>query len=150
MPLPSFVPPSILRRYASRKLIINLPFLLLFQLLLQFWHPGGVKHASKTPTNDRGKESTVTGKIDLPRAKIDVEVRSGGLSPVPTCTLLTSCSRHCSTQLRHISLAWKRRSFKPFFGAAEKKILRDVSASFPAGPPRPTLPALSASQLKLM
>lgn len=44
-------------------------------LLLQFHHPGGVRVAGKGGAERGGKESTATGELDFPRARIDVEVR---------------------------------------------------------------------------
>lgn len=53
-------------------------------------------------------------------------------------------------QINHLSFTWSRRSFWPFFGAAKKRILNDVSAYFPAGEVsaiivRPSLLSYSAS-----
>jgi ABC-type multidrug transport system ATPase subunit len=75
---------------------------------IQLYHPGGVRVAGKAGAGRSGKESTVTGEIDLPRARITAEIH-------------------------HLTFRWSRRSMRPFFGAAEKVILRDVSAVFPAG-----------------
>ncbi|CDZ97680.1 Pleiotropic drug resistance proteins (PDR1-15), ABC superfamily [Phaffia rhodozyma] len=77
-------------------------------LILQVYHPGGVKFASQVSPEGRGKESAVTGDMDISRARINVEVR-------------------------HISLSWYRRSFWPFFESSNKTILKDISAVFPAG-----------------
>ncbi|KAL7410573.1 P-loop containing nucleoside triphosphate hydrolase protein [Mrakia frigida] len=77
-------------------------------LLLQFYHPGGVRVAGKAGTGRSGKESTVTGELDFPRARIDVAIH-------------------------HLTFRWSRRSLRPFFNAAEKIILSDVSAYFPSG-----------------
>ncbi|KAK7064707.1 pleiotropic drug resistance protein, ABC superfamily [Favolaschia claudopus] len=78
-------------------------------LILQFYKPGGVKHAGGGGSESRGKESTLTGDMDLVRAKINVEVRNLGFKWIRSGLPLG---------LR-----------KP----EEKRILNEITSFFPAG-----------------
>ncbi|KAF8310725.1 P-loop containing nucleoside triphosphate hydrolase protein [Clavulina sp. PMI_390] len=77
-------------------------------LALQFFDAGGVKHAQQIDDKDSGKDVLVSGDIDVPWAKVDVEVRGLGMS-------------------------WSRRGIPPFTSSASKDILQDVNTRFPAG-----------------
>ena len=87
------------------------PFIDLFLTVFvwdQVYHPGGVKYASQLQVNEPGKESLVTGDLDVPWVRVDVRVTGLGLK-------------------------WIRPSFGPLIQSAEKVILEDVNVSFPAG-----------------
>ncbi|KAJ7642282.1 P-loop containing nucleoside triphosphate hydrolase protein [Mycena rosella] len=78
-------------------------------LVLQFYKPGGVKHAAGGASESQGKESALTGDMDIARAKINVEIRS-------------------------IVFKWVKGSLP--FGlrtAEEKPILSEITSFFPAG-----------------
>ncbi|KAJ7630445.1 P-loop containing nucleoside triphosphate hydrolase protein [Roridomyces roridus] len=78
-------------------------------LIMHFYKPGGVKHAPGRGVDSRGKESMLTGDMDIVRARIDVEVRN-------------------------VSFKWSRSGLP--FGLAspvEKQILSGITSVFPAG-----------------
>nr|GAT46077.1 predicted protein [Mycena chlorophos] len=77
-------------------------------ILLQFYKPGGVKHATATSHDHRGKE-TVMGDMDIARAKISVEIRDLGFKWVSS------------------GLPFGIRK------AETKPILNNISSYFPAG-----------------
>ncbi|KAJ7151563.1 P-loop containing nucleoside triphosphate hydrolase protein [Mycena filopes] len=78
-------------------------------LILQFHKPGGVKHAGGGGPESRGKESALTGDMDIVRAKIDVEIRN-------------------------VSFKWVRTSLPLGLRRAEQKpILNEITSFFPAG-----------------
>ncbi|KAF7319864.1 ABC transporter domain-containing protein [Mycena kentingensis (nom. inval.)] len=80
---------------------------LLAGVILQFYKPGGVKHAVSSTKDHPGKES-IGGDMDIPRAKINVEIRNLGFKWVS--------------------------SGLPFLRKSESKpILNGISTVFPAG-----------------
>lgn len=77
-------------------------------LFSKLFAAGGVKHAQQIESNDNGKDLLVSGAIDVPWARVHVEVRGLGLS-------------------------WARRALYPFISSANKDILQDINIRFPAG-----------------
>ncbi|KAJ6501512.1 P-loop containing nucleoside triphosphate hydrolase protein [Mycena vitilis] len=78
-------------------------------LILQFYQPGGVKHAPGVGHESRGKESALTGDMDIIRTKIDVEIRNA-------------------------SFKWVRSGLPLGLRKAdEKPILTEITSFFPAG-----------------
>ncbi|KAJ6569618.1 P-loop containing nucleoside triphosphate hydrolase protein [Mycena capillaripes] len=95
--------------YFAAEIGIIVGLYVLSGLILQFHKPGGVKHAAGGGPESRGKESALTGDMDIIRAKIDVEIRN-------------------------TSFKWVRPGLplglrKP----EEKTILTEISSFFPAG-----------------
>ncbi|KAJ7293859.1 P-loop containing nucleoside triphosphate hydrolase protein [Mycena rebaudengoi] len=77
-------------------------------LILQFYKPGGVKHATGGGAESRGKESALSGDMDITRARINVEMRS-------------------------VSFKWVKQGVPLLIHAEEKPILNKITSSFPAG-----------------
>ncbi|KAJ7748491.1 P-loop containing nucleoside triphosphate hydrolase protein, partial [Mycena maculata] len=78
-------------------------------LIMHFYKPGGVKHAPGGGHENRGKESALTGDMDIIRAKIDVEIRN-------------------------LSFKWVSTGLPFGLRQAEKKpILNEITSFFPAG-----------------
>ena len=67
-----------------------------------------MKHAQRVNDSDRAKDTMMSGALDVPWARVHVEVRK-------------------------LSLTWSRRALPLLVSAAEKKILDDVSIQFPPG-----------------
>jgi len=67
-----------------------------------------VKHAQQIEDKDKQKDALVSGAIDVPWARVNVEVQGLGLT-------------------------WSRRPLYPLVSSAQKKILHDVNIRFPAG-----------------
>ncbi|KAJ7171842.1 P-loop containing nucleoside triphosphate hydrolase protein [Mycena crocata] len=78
-------------------------------LILHFHKPGGVKHAASGGPEGHGKESALTGDMDIIRAKIDVEIRNASFKWVRT----------------GLPMGLRR--------AEEKQILNEITSFFPAG-----------------
>ncbi|KAF8305817.1 hypothetical protein DL93DRAFT_2232864 [Clavulina sp. PMI_390] len=76
--------------------------------ILQFFNTGGVRHAQRIDNEDNQKDILVSGDIDVPWVKVDVEVRGLGMS-------------------------WSQRGVPPFTSPTSKDILQDVNIRFPAG-----------------
>ncbi|KAJ7275585.1 P-loop containing nucleoside triphosphate hydrolase protein [Mycena haematopus] len=95
--------------YFAAEIGIIVALYLLSGLILQFYKPGGVKHAPGGGPEGRGKESALTGEMDIVRAKIDVEFRNVGFKWIKSGLPL---------ELRK---------------AEEKTILKDITTRFPAG-----------------
>ncbi|KAF8213711.1 P-loop containing nucleoside triphosphate hydrolase protein [Mycena galopus ATCC 62051] len=95
--------------YFAAEIGIVLTLYILSGLILQFYKPGGVKHAPGGGPESRGKESALTGDMDLVRAKIDVEIRNVGFKWIRT------------------SLPLGLRK------ADDKTILNEITTFFPAG-----------------
>ncbi|KAF7367373.1 Pleiotropic drug resistance proteins (PDR1-15), ABC superfamily [Mycena sanguinolenta] len=81
---------------------------LLSGLILQFYRPGGMKHAPGGGPESRGEESALTGDMDIVRAKIDVE-------------------------FRNVGFRWVSSGLPLLRKAEEKTILNDITTCFPAG-----------------
>ncbi|KAJ7037530.1 P-loop containing nucleoside triphosphate hydrolase protein [Mycena alexandri] len=94
--------------YFAAEIAIIVVLHVLAGLILQFHKPGGVKHAGGGPES-RGKESALTGDMDIARAKIDVEIRNASFKWVRTS----------------LPLGLRR--------AQEKPILSEITSFFPAG-----------------
>ncbi|KAJ7785733.1 P-loop containing nucleoside triphosphate hydrolase protein [Mycena metata] len=94
--------------YFAAEIAIIVVLHFLAGLILQFHKPGGVKHAGGGPES-RGKESALTGDMDIVRAKIDVEIRNASFKWVRT----------------GLPLGLRR--------AEEKPILNEITSFFPAG-----------------
>ncbi|KAF7306405.1 Pleiotropic drug resistance proteins (PDR1-15), ABC superfamily [Mycena indigotica] len=94
--------------YFAAEIAIIVVLHLLAGLILQFYKPGGVKHATATGQDHRGKESMM-GDMDIPRAKINVEVRNLGFKWISS----------------GLPFGIRRAETKP--------ILNDISTYFPAG-----------------
>ncbi|KAJ7456457.1 P-loop containing nucleoside triphosphate hydrolase protein [Mycena latifolia] len=95
--------------YFTAEIAIIVVLHVLAGVILQFYKPGGVKHAGGSGPESRGKESALTGDMDIVRAKIDVEIRN-------------------------TSFKWVRKGLP--FGlrkAEEKPILDEITSFFPAG-----------------
>lgn len=67
-----------------------------------------MKHAQQIEDNDKQKDTLVSGAIDVPWARTNVEVQGLGLT-------------------------WSRRPIYPLVSSARKEILHDVNIRFPAG-----------------
>ncbi|KAJ7071333.1 P-loop containing nucleoside triphosphate hydrolase protein [Mycena amicta] len=93
--------------YFAAEIAIIVILHVLAGIILHFYKPGGVKHAGAAASDHRGKEP-ITGDMDIPRAKINVEIRN-------------------------LSFKWVSSGL-PFLRAAEDKpILNDISTYFRAG-----------------
>ncbi|KAJ6626947.1 P-loop containing nucleoside triphosphate hydrolase protein [Mycena sp. CBHHK59/15] len=95
--------------YFAAEIAIIVVLHVLAGLILQFYKPGGVKHAAGGVPEGRGKESALTGDMDIIRAKIDVEVAI------------------FIFQVDQVGLPFGFRK------AEEKPILNEISSFFPAG-----------------
>lgn len=71
-----FSPDTPLIVYFAAEIAIIVVLHTLAGLIMHFYKPGGVKHASGGGPESRGKESALTGDMDIVRAKINVEVRA--------------------------------------------------------------------------
>ncbi|CAK5265002.1 unnamed protein product, partial [Mycena citricolor] len=100
--------------YFAAEIAILVGLHVLAGLVMQFYKPGGVKHASAvgSESDTRGKETALTVQMDMDitRARIDVEVRKLGFAWV-----------------RRGGLGMRRSKQK------SKVILSDISSVFPAG-----------------
>ncbi|KAJ7356761.1 P-loop containing nucleoside triphosphate hydrolase protein [Mycena albidolilacea] len=95
--------------YFAAEIGIIAALYLLSGVILQFYKPGGVKHAPGGGPESRGKESALTGDMDIVRAKIDVE-------------------------FRNIGFKWIRSGLPLGLRKAENKtILSEITTFFPAG-----------------
>ncbi|KAJ7226045.1 P-loop containing nucleoside triphosphate hydrolase protein, partial [Mycena pura] len=64
--------------YFGAEIAIIVVLHLLAGIILHLYKPGGVRHAVNAGTQSRGKESALTGDMDIARAEIDVEIRNLG------------------------------------------------------------------------